>query len=80
MILHQPLPTIVQQMKSQEFDSSDQARPEDREEMRDEMLEKTKGMGSDFSSYHLDLRLIQGIWSPYYGPYFIMTIVVSHYL
>ena len=67
MILHQPLPTIVQQMKSQEFDSSGQVRPEDREEMRDEMLEETKGMGSDFSSYHLELLLIHSIWTIFYN-------------
>ena len=50
MILDQPLLTIVQQMKSQESDSSDQASLEDREDLRDELLEGTKGMGSDFSS------------------------------
>ena len=53
MISDQPLRTIVQQMKSQESDSSDLARLEDQEEMRDEMLEETKGMGSDFSAYGL---------------------------
>ena len=52
-------------MKSQESDSSDLVRLEDQEEMRDEMLEETKGMGSDFSAYGLYCieLLIHSIWT-----------------